>query len=1079
MREAIVYEWNEAQTDSLEDKCVHRLFEAQVLRTPDAMAVLSENGQLTYQALNIRANQLARYLHDRDVGPDTPVGLCVDRSLEMIIGILAVLKAGGFYVPLHPTDPPKRLALMAQKAGVHVLLTTQSLLQRWSNVPQQVWITQSICIDQMSQVIARNSGENLNVFVRPDYLLYLLFTSGSTGTPKGVAMPHRALMNLLWWQQQQTPTGVGQRVLQFTPLTFDVATQEIFTTLCFGGLLVLVSEAVRRNPQALWEFLESQSIERLFLPFVALQQLAQTAQGKRPAGLREVITAGEQLQIIPAIAHFFSDGRCTLHNQYGPTETHVVTAYSLPADVQSWSRLPPIGRPVTNVQIYVLDPKMREVAVGEAGELYVGGVCLARGYYGEPELTQERFMPNPFAPGRLYKTGDLARYLPDNNIEFLGRLDHQVKIRGFRVELGEIEVTLKQHPHVRDAVAWATEDSHGNRQLLACIVPNKEDLQEKNADFQAAHVAHWRQVWDTIYSQPASDQEQTRNHLGWKDSYTGRPIPSAQMREWLDATVDRILSWRPDRVLEIGCGTGSLLRRIAPHCSRYTATDISLEALKKVEQSLARISGSISDVTLINIAADDFRGFKTEAFDTVIINSVVELFPSVDYVKNVVEKALATVRPGGLIFIGDVRSLPLMKAFHASVQLYGAPTWLPIEQLQLRIANHWKKEPQLLIDPPFFTALKQHLPRITHVQSQLRRGYYRNEMTRFRYDVTLHVEKDPRARPTCRWLDWQKNELTLAAIRQHLAEHRPAILGIEHIPNARLLKEARLLELLAGGEDLATVADLRSALRMLDGEGVEPEALWALADASMDARHEHEKLPYVCYVNFSRGNAIDCVDVVYQRYDDPSGASSALFENIRDSQIRSSKEYANDPLESQQLHQLGTRLRDYLAARLPDYMVPAKFSMIDALPLTPSGKIDRRSLPTVSTERPELTTVLVASQTKAECQIAAIWREALQLDTVGIHDNFFDLGGNSMLLSLVYARLAPTCGPKLSFLDLLEHPTIHALAKFVSGSLTEAHESPDPHVDREQTTRRTRLAPVKRMRQRRQGCRPPREQGTG
>ncbi len=1067
--------WNEAQPNYPEDKCVHQLIETQVVRTPDAVAVLSGNRQLTYRALNAHANQLARYLRNLGVGPDTPVGLCVDRSFEMAIGLLAIIKAGGCYVPLDPTHPPKRLALMAQDAGIRVLLTTQASLERLPVVAQRLHTPLSICIDQMWPVIAQKSEQNLNVFVQPDHLLYLLFTSGSTGTPKGVAMPHRALNNLLWWQQQQTPTGVGQRILQFTPLSFDVATQEIFSTLCFGGILVLVSEAVRRNPQALWQFLEAQSIERLFLPFVALQQLAQTAQGKRPAGLREVITAGEQLQITPAIARLFSDGRCTLHNQYGPTETHVVTAYSLPADVQSWPHLPPIGRPVTNVQIYVLDEQMREVAAGESGELHVGGICLARGYHGRPELTQERFVPNPFGPGRLYKTGDLTRYLPDRNIEFLGRLDHQVKIRGFRVELGEIEVTLKQHPHVRDAVALATEDSHSNRQLVVYVVPNNEALPDKGAATQAEHVAHWQQVWDAIYSQPASDQESTLNYLGWKDGYTGRPIPRAQMREWVDTTVERILSWRPDSVLEIGCGTGLLLLRIAPHCSRYAGTDISLEALKIVEQSLVPLNGPLSNVTLTQKAADDFQGFERGVFDTVIINSVVELFPCIDYLVNVVEKALETVTPGGIIFIGDVRSLPLMEAFHASTQLYRAPAWLPIEQLRQRIAYQLKQESQLLIDPACFTALKQHLPRISHVQIQLRRGHYHNEMTRFRYDVTLHVEKEQRHQPTRQWLDWQKDELRLSAIQQYLAERQPGSLGIENIPNARLLKEARLLDFLADDEGLATVGDLRRALRTLDGEGVEPEELWALGDVSKDVCNEHEKLPYMSYVNFARGNANDCIDVVYQRYDALSGASPALFENTRDCQIRPWKEYANDPLQSQRLRHLESELRDYLAARLPDHMVPPKFIMIDALPLTPNGKINRRTLPTPSTDRPELVTTLVVPQTEAERQIAAIWREALQLDSVGIHDNFFELGGNSILLTQVHERLATTCGPELSVLAMFEHPTIYALAKFVSGSLTEANGSQKPRASRNQTKRRTHQASVKRLRQRRQRCRPPRE----
>lgn len=1063
--------WYEAQPEYTLDKCIHHIFEAQAAQTPDALAVLDGKRQLTYAKLNACANQLARYLRSIGISPETPVGLCMDRSLEMAIGLLAIIKAGGCYVPLDPTDPPKRLALIVQSARAQALLTTRALMGRFPSLAREVPL--SVCIDQTQQAIVRKSERNLGLSVQPGNLLYLLFTSGSTGTPKGVAMPRRMLRNLLSWQQRQMPASLGQRTLQFAPLGFDVATQEIFATLCFGGLLVLVSEAVRRNPQALWEFLDAHSLERLFLPFVALQQLAEAAQGKRPTGLREVITAGEQLQITPAIARFFKDGRCRLHNQYGPTETHVVTAYSLPADATNWPRLPPIGRPLSNVQAYLLDEQMRQVAVGEAGELHIGGLCLARGYHRQPGLTQRRFVPNPFGPGRLYKTGDLACCLPDGNIEFLGRLDHQVKIRGFRVELGEIEVSLRQHPYVQDAVALAREDSRSHKQLLAYVVPNRKALSGKAAASQMEHVAHWQRVWDAIYRQPSSGQDPALNLLGWKDSYSGRPLPRSHMREWADTAAQRILSWRPSRVLEIGCGTGMLLQRIAPRCSRYVGTEVSIEALNIVQRSLAQTNGSLSGIALIQKAAHDFRGFESGAFDTVILNSVVELFPSLDYLVKVVERALRTIAPGGLIFIGDVRSLPHMEAFHAWAQLRQAPAWLPIEQLRLRIARQLKKESRLYIDPAFFSALKQHLPRISHVQIQLRRGHCQNEMTRFRYDAALAVEAERKSQPQHPPLDWEQDELSLPAVRRLLTERRPQSLRINHIPNARLLKEARLLELLADGQGLKTAEDLRNALRQFDEKGVEPEALWGLPGAVSDLA-ESEKLPYAGYVSWSRGRFKDRMDVVYQRCSAPSLAGLPVIENTLEGPIRPWQDYANDPLRSQRSHELESQLRGYLAERLPDYMLPAKLILIDQLPLTPSGKVNRRVLPDPSNHRPELETALVAPQTEAERQIAQVWREALELDAVGIHDNFFDLGGNSLLLTHVLNRLAPLFGPEASVLSLIEHPTIHALARSLGRSPTQSEEAYEPAASRGR--RQAQQASLRRLRDRRKRGRSPRRQ---
>lgn len=450
--------------------CVHELFEAQVKRTPDVTAIVFQDEQIEYDELNRRANRLAAYLQKVGVAQNRPVGLCLERSPWMVIGLLAILKAGGCYVPLDPSYPQERLALIAQDADLQVLITTEAL---WGSLPAVANVMQEssiVYLDRTWPRIRQESAQNLRLAVQPEHLLYLLFTSGSTGTPKGVAMPHRALANLIGWQQRQIPTARGQRTLQFTPLSFDVASQEIFATLCFGGTLVLVSEATRQNPQALWTFLNEHRIARLFLPFVALQQLADVAGGKRPAALETVVTAGEQLQITSAISQFFQQSGCSLHNHYGPTESHVVTAYPLPTDVGKWPELPPIGSPIANVQIYLLDKQMQAVPNGESGELYIGGICLAHGYYGRPDLTEERFVRNPFGAERLYKTGDLARYLPDGHIEYLGRIDHQVKIRGFRVEVGEVEVMLMHHRQVRTAVVTAREDAPGVKRLVAYIV---------------------------------------------------------------------------------------------------------------------------------------------------------------------------------------------------------------------------------------------------------------------------------------------------------------------------------------------------------------------------------------------------------------------------------------------------------------------------------------------------------------------------------------------------------------------------------------------------------------------------------
>ena len=471
----LLFEWNNTQADYPNNKCIHQLFESQVEQTPDNIAVSFDEKQLTYRELNCQANKVAHYLQTLNVGPEVIVGICLERSLDLVIGLLGILKAGGAYLPLDTSYQPDRLRFILEDAEVPILLTQRHFI----DLPECG--THYICLDTDWQAIAKHSPNNELSEVTPNNLAYVIYTSGSTGKPKGVAMPHRPLVNLLTWQLQNFRTPRA-RTLQFTPISFDVSFQEIFSTLCSGGTLVLVSDSTRRNSEALLQYLCEQTIERLFLPYIALQHLAEVAKNQitLPIYLREVITAGEQLKITHAISQWFRRLEdCSLENQYGPSESHVVTAYRLSGSPQDWPHLPPIGRPIANTQIYLLNPKLRRkddpaqlVPIGEPGELAIAGVSLARGYLNKPELTNSKFILDPFSdePGaRLYRTGDLARYRPDGTLEFIERLDHQVKIRGFRVELGEIEVTLNHHPAVKDVVVVAREDSLDNKRLVAYV----------------------------------------------------------------------------------------------------------------------------------------------------------------------------------------------------------------------------------------------------------------------------------------------------------------------------------------------------------------------------------------------------------------------------------------------------------------------------------------------------------------------------------------------------------------------------------------------------------------------------------
>ncbi|MGK7875763.1 MAG: amino acid adenylation domain-containing protein [Xenococcaceae cyanobacterium] len=1029
-RDRLLVFWNDTDADYPQDRCIHQLLESQVERTPDSVAVVFENKYLTYRQLNDRANQLARYLQGLGVVPEGLVGLCVERSLEMVVALLGILKAGGAYVPLDTAYPRDRLAYMLSNSQVRVLLTQSKLAVRLPKDPAR----SIICLDTDWEAISKESEQNPPNGTTPDNLAYVIYTSGSTGKPKGVTMSHRALVNLIWWQLEHTTVSSQAKTLQFAPVSFDVSFQEIFSTWCGGGMLVLITDEIRRDSVTLLRLLAEQAVARLFLPFVALRQLAEVSQefGIVPTNLRQVIVAGEQLQITPAIVSFFEKlPNCTLHNHYGPSETHVVTEFTLNGPAIDWPTLPPIGRPIANTEIYILDESLQPVGIGTEGELYIGGVCLARGYLNQPELTADKFIPNPFnnlqleKSARLYKTGDLARYLPDGNIQYIGRIDSQVKISGYRIEIGEIETTIGQNMAVKQAVVMARVDAgNDSKRLVAYVVPNTNGngdggKETHNTEARAEQISQWQQLWDLAYGEDASGYDPTLNTSGWNDSYTGAPIPAAEMAEWVEVTVERILSYKPNRVLEIGCGTGMLLFRIAPHCQYYCGTDISATALRYISEQMQQLEGNWSQVKLQQGEADRvLEEVESQEFDTIVINSVVEHFPSIDYLIEVLEKAVSLVKPGGRIFVGDSRSLPLLKAFHASIQLHRLSDDLPKETLRERVRESMERERQLVVAPYFFQAIKQRLPQVSQVEIQLRRGRYHNEMSKFRYDAVLHVRdvgKEISSPVEPIWLDWQRDELALASVRDRLVESQPEILGIFRVPNARTVAEVKLLEWLdsEGEATTNTVGELRQALQKCAGVGVDPEDWWRLSD----------ELPYV--IRIVPSTVLGCYDVVFQSTAAPSALIFNSFKNIE----KPWTAYANNPLEGRMASKLEPKLRAYLKERLPDYMMPAAFVILDKMPLTPSGKVNRRVLPAPGASRPELATALVMPQSETEQAIAKVWQALLQIETVGINDNFFELGGNSLLLTRIYQQLAQRFGTSLSIVDLFQYPTVQALAQ--------------------------------------------------
>jgi amino acid adenylation domain-containing protein len=1002
-----IIEWNQTASEFPRDRCVHELFEEQASRTPDALAVQFEGETLTFKELEAKANQLANYLTDAGVGPQSLVGICVERSLDMMVGVLGILKAGATYVPVDPAYPKERVTAILEDSGIRAVVTQAGLaFDLRERVP---WV---ICIDIEWDQIAACGEDRPATQTSPLDLAYVIYTSGSTGKPKGVQIEHRAFVNLLCSMQREPGVVATDKLVAVTTLSFDIAGLELFLPLITGASVVIASREVASDGNLLKRLIaESKATVMQGTP--ATWRLLLEA-GWKGSDSFKILCGGEALP--RDLANDLVDRCGSLWNMYGPTET---TIWSSTSRIEKSEGPVFLGAPIANTQFYVVDANLEVVPAGIAGELHIGGEGLARGYFATPELTADRFVTDPFSndpEARLYKTGDLVRRLTDGSLEFLGRIDHQVKIRGYRIELGEIETALKQHPAVANIVVAAREDLPGIKQLVAYVEPTMggnrqtEELGDVNS--------YWEKQWDTLYNsaiaegKDATDSEEdpTLNLIRWTD---GIVDPEAEMREWVGSTVDRIMSLTPDRVLEIGCGTGLLLLRIAPHCSKYVGTDYSEVAVGYLRKRVSSLAAGLPQVELLHRKADEFEDFEECSFDLVIINSVVQYFPNMEYLDRVIESAVKMVRPGGSIFIGDVQNFVLLEGYHTDSILRRVDQSVSIDDLKQRVHKRIELESELTIDPDFFSTLESRRPEVGRVDVLLRRGRIDNEPTKYHYDVILRV--GPKAEATdAQWILWDEVE-NLENASKLLDSGLPGLRCIADIPNARVKKDVEALRLIEEGSVLR-IDELKNALTSIDG-GVHPEDVWAMGDS----------LGYQVDLRYSDNGVRAQFDAIFRQ----KGSERGFIPPRHALSHKSVSEYGNNPANTLSTQSLATELRKYLASKVPDYMVPAAFVMMNTLPLTPNGKVDRKVLPA-----PDAPTFIegrpyAPPTNESESALAEIWAKVLRLERVGINDDVFELGGDSLLIFQMVTR-ATQAGLRITPKQVFEHRTVARVVKAVS-----------------------------------------------
>ncbi len=775
------------------------------------------------------------------------------------------------------------------------------------------------------------------------------------------------------------------------------------------------------------------------------------------ASLDTLLVGGEALP--PALVdRVRASYRGVIRNMYGPTETTVWSTTTLVASAAAGIT---IGRPMANTRVYVVDRHLRPLPIGVPGELLIGGWGVARGYLGRPSLTAERFVRDPFGNEgeRLYRTGDLARWLPSGELEYLGRNDHQVKVRGYRIELGEIEAVLGAHPGVRESVVVARTESSAEVRLTAYVVASRTGGPGDSAS--GATDGPWRTVWDETYREAQPD-DVSFNVAGWRSSFDGEPIAPEEMREWVEATTARIVATAqrasaagaPDRILEIGCGTGLLLFRLAPRCERYVGVDFSMSALDYVRSHLEE--QGIHNVELECLAADALGDLASSGpFGTVILNSVVQYFPDVAYLQRVLRLAWERVAPGGALVVGDVRSLAHLRAFHAAVELARAPADAPLRELSARVDKRVADERELVVDAGLFEALGRHWGNLAEVSVDLKQGRAHNEMNCFRFDVVLRKSGGgaaPTRRPIVR--EVAAPEPCTEPALQALLREEPASLRVVGVPNARVIVEveaaARMALAPAGAE--RDVRALLAALAPLREVALDPDDLRRMHphyDISFSFTADR---PGAMNVEFRHRNRQDARteaggQVIGPTYD--------AFESFANRPARPVAEGAG----------LIVALREHVRAKLPDYMIPSAFVVLESLPLTPNGKVNRAALPAPERTRVETSARFQPPKNELEQHIVSVLAELVGVAAPGVDDNFFDLGANSLMLVQVSVRLRDLLGRPVPLVRLFQFPTARSLATVLAKA--DAPDESAPKEGQERAQVRRTLANARTIRGRR------------
>jgi len=1004
-------EWNHTFSKYPKDKIVAEFVNEIAIKNPSKTAIYFEDTELSYTQLNQKSNQLANYLIELGIKKDDIIGLAVDRSPEMIIALLAIMKSGAAYLPLDPQYPKGRIEFMLEDSSAKHLIISEKYHCLFSTKTNQI-ILENVwaCLDKYSNHYPSSSFQGKD-------LAYILYTSGSTGKPKGVQIEHHSLTNLLLSVQKEPGITDQDKLLAITTISFDIAGTELFLPLITGASIYLVNSDTAKDGRELLQLVQEKEISIMqATPTTWRMMLAAGWTQKLPL---KIICTGEAFP--KDLAESLVNKGTEVWNGYGPSET---TIWSSIKKLIDSDELITIGKPIANTQIYILDDSLNPVSDGVSGELFIAGDGLARNYLNRPELTSEKFINNPFDNGKrkMYRTGDLGYYLDNGEIVCLGRIDAQVKIRGHRIELGEIEYSLSQQAGIKEAVVIPQGENPENQSLIAYIIPDENDS------------TGWKSRWDDLYtlgikSEEGKSLEEQNLDIAIISQYNNEEDIKEHGIEWTQEGLKRIRALKAKKILELGTGGGHLLFELAPKADMYIATDYSEVAIAKLNEKLATNPEKWKHVKAYTAAADDFSEIKEKDFDLIFFHGVVQYFPTLDYLVKVLEESVKSVRDGGCIHIADSQTLAGISMHFASEQLNLTNDHATLGDFKKIVNYRVQKEEEISIDPDFFYFIPKIIPEITAVDVQIRKGDYSNEATKCHYDIWLYVgTSTPKIVSSDINITWENNA-SLSWIEENLYSNSNRVIKISGIPNKRVQKDFVLSQLMETLDDHISIAELKQELASDRPAGINPTQLWELG----------EQLGFQTHVRWANDGSDGNIEVVFI----PSQYKNYIPDLPSKLEIKSEKDYLMVKKEVIDIidipeHQIQI-WKNTLKEQLPDYMVPLVYVALNHLPTTRNGKVDRNNLPTpIKNESIDIQNSFIAPRNETETLIFGIWSKLLSLDSISINSNFFELGGHSLIAVRVMLSLEKETGIRLPISTLFENSTIEKLAQILNLSKTSS-----------------------------------------